>query len=119
MTTTEPKLRHRFLEIESPKAKDNTIEFAFSSETPVQRMYGNEVLSHDENHVDLSRLNEGAPLLFNHQPDVVLGVVERAWLEGKKGRAIIRWGKSAKAKEFRDYVEGVILRGVSVVYQIN
>ena len=49
MTTTEPKLRHRFLEIESPKAKDNTIEFAFSSETPVQRMYGNEVLSHDEN----------------------------------------------------------------------
>ena len=89
MTTTEPKLRHRFLEIESPKAKDNTIEFAFSSETPVQRMYGNEVLSHDENHVDLSRLNEGAPLLFNHQPDVVLGVVERAWLEGKKGRAIM------------------------------
>ncbi len=119
MTTTEPKLRHRFLEIESPKAKDNTIEFAFSSETPVQRMYGNEVLSHDKNHVDLSRLNEGAPLLFNHQPDVVLGVVERAWLEGKKGRAVIKWGNSAKAKEIRTDVEDGVLRGVSVGYQVN
>jgi len=119
MTTTEPKLRHRFLEIESPKAKDNTIEFAFSSETPVQRMYGNEVLSHDENHVDLSRLNAGAPLLFNHQPDVVLGVVQKAWIEDQRGRAIIKWGKSAKAQEIREDVEGGILRGVSVGYQIN
>ena len=119
MTTTEPKLRHRFLEIESPKATDNTIEFAFSSETPVQRMYGNEVLSHDENHVDLTRLNAGAPLLFNHQPDVVLGVVERAWIENQRGRAVIKWGNSAKAQEIREDVEGGILRGVSVGYQVN
>jgi hypothetical protein len=39
---------------------------------------------------DLSRLNDGAPLLFNHDPDRVIGVVERAYIDGDKSRGYAR-----------------------------
>ena len=42
------------------------------------------------------RLNDGAPFLFNHNPDKVLGVVERAYLDEDKKRAYakIRFSRS-------------------------
>ena len=45
---------------------DRTIEFPFSSEYPVARYFGEEILSHERGAADLTRLNNGAPLLFNH-----------------------------------------------------
>ena len=35
-------------------SEERTMEFSFSSEYPVQRYFGNEVLSHDRGAVDLS-----------------------------------------------------------------
>jgi hypothetical protein len=49
--------------------EERTIEFPFASEAPVERYFGMEVLSMDESAMDLSRLNDGAPLLFQHDPD--------------------------------------------------
>jgi hypothetical protein len=60
--------------------EERSYEFPFSSEYPVMRYFGNEVLSHEMDAANLSRLNDGAPLLFNHDPDRVVGVVERAGL---------------------------------------
>ena len=51
--------------------EDRTFEFPFSSEYPVARYFGNEILSHEPKAADLSRLNDSAPLLFNHNPDRV------------------------------------------------
>ena len=51
------------------EVEDRTYEFPFSSEYPVARYFGNEILSHEMDAADLSRLNDGAPLLFNHNPD--------------------------------------------------
>ena len=67
---------------------DRTFEFPFSSEYPVSRYFGTEVLSHDDDAPNFMRLNDGAPFLFNHNPDKVLGVVERAWHDKKKKRGI-------------------------------
>ena len=55
--------------------EERTIEFPFASEAPVERYFGMEVLSMDESAMDLSRLNDGAPLLFQHDPDKIVGVV--------------------------------------------
>jgi len=119
-TTTAIELQHRFVQIEGSKDKSDTLEFSFSSEEPVQRYFGDEVLDHDEKSVDLTRLNSGvAPLLFNHDQDIVLGVVSRAWIQDRKGRAEIRWAENPKAKEVRADVENNILRGISVGYTIN
>ena len=62
--------------------KGRTFEFPFSSEYPVERYFGKEVLKHDDTSIDFSRLNSGAaPLLWNHYPDRHIGIVERAYID--------------------------------------
>ncbi len=102
--------------------KDERVyEFAFSSEFPVARNFGMEVLSHDEGALDLARLNNSAPLLFNHDPNKVIGVVERAYVDKKKkkGYSRVRFSKNSFAEEVRQDVKDGILRNVSTGYVIN
>ena len=100
---------------------DRVMEFPFSSEYPIQRYFGKEVLSHAMDAAVLERLNAGAPLLFNHDPDRVLGVVERAWIDGvkKRGYAKVRFSRNKAAQEVLSDVRDGILRGVSFGYAID
>ena len=100
---------------------ERTIEFPFSSEFPVARYFGNEVLSHDREAADLGRLNDSAPLLFNHDPNKVVGVVERAWIDGKKKRGYVsvRFSRNSFAQEVLADVKDGVLRNVSFGYQIE
>ncbi len=100
---------------------ERSFEFPFSSEYPVARYFGNEVLSHEDEAPNLSRLNDGAPLLFNHDPNRVVGVVERAWVDGKKkrGYAKVRFSRNAFAQEVLSDVRDGILRGISFGYSID
>ena len=100
--------------------KSRTFEFPFSSEYPVKRYFGNEVLSHEEGAADLSRLNDGGAVLFNHNMDKPIGVVESAYIgEDKRGYAKIRFSRSKFASEILDDVKDGILRGISFGYSIN
>lgn len=101
--------------------EDRTLEFSFSSELPVSRWFGEEVLSHAPESVNLSRLNDGAPVLFNHEPDRVIGVVERAWIDGEKrrGMARVRFSRNEFAQQIVGDINDGILRNVSVGYQIG
>ena len=119
MPSATQELRRRFLTLDPTDADTDTFELSFSSETPVARQYGDEVLSHAAGAVDLSRLNDSAPLLFNHNPDQLLGVVDSARVVGGKGRATVRWGTSPEAAAKRQDVAIGVLRNVSVGYQIN
>lgn len=103
------------------KEDERTVEFSFSSETPVKRWFGNEVLSHDSQAVDLGRMQDGAPVLFNHDPDRVIGVVERAWIDGEKrrARALVRFSRNPFAEEVLADVRDGILRNISVGYSID
>ena len=108
--------------------EDRSVEVTFGTETPYLR-YGwdgpyNEILSFDAAHVRMDRLNSGAaPLLDNHDrwggTRSVLGVVEKAWIEGKEGRAIVRFSKNSDEAErvFEDVKDG-ILKGISVGYRV-
>jgi hypothetical protein len=81
-----------------------------------------EELSMDPAHVRLDRLNNGAPLLPDHRSwglGNVIGVVERAWLVGKEGRATIRFSKREEAQKVFDEVKDGILRNISVGYKIH
>ena len=100
---------------------ERTFEFPFSSEYPVSRYFGTEVLSHSRESPNFTRLNDGAPFLFNHNPDKVLGVVERAYLDEDKKRAYakVRFSRSEFAKQYLDDVKDGILRGISFGYSID
>jgi len=78
-------ISQRDLDVTIPEEDDRTLTLSFSSEEAVSRWYGDEILSHDDGCCSLELLNASSPLLFNHNPNDLLGVVERAWIENKRG----------------------------------
>lgn len=99
---------------------DRTATVAFSSETPVERWFGYEVLGHEPNNVRLGRLNEGGAILLNHNSHMQVGVVEKSWIdEDRKGRAIIRFSQSSLGQEIYQDVQDGIRKHVSVGYVIH
>ena len=113
------KPQFRDIEVRELNEENRTVELSFSSEEPYERYWGVEILDHSITSVNMDRLNNAAPLLFNHDRNVVIGVVEYAKIENRRGVALVRFGNSEKAKEvFSDVVDG-IMKNVSVEYQIN
>lgn len=111
--------QYRDFEVRQVNAEEKTVELSFSSEEPYERWFGIEILDHSPTSVNMERLNNSAPLLFNHDRDVVIGVVEFAKIENRRGLAVVRFGNSEKAKEvFSDVADG-IMKNVSVGYQID
>lgn len=100
--------------------EERTIELSWASETPYERNDGYEILLCDNKNCDLTRLNDAHPLLFNHNWDAHIGVIEKAWFdENKIGRAIVRFSKNQFADEkFKDVVDK-ILNKVSVGYAVE
>jgi HK97 family phage major capsid protein len=116
------ELSHRSFELNQRAINedDRTIEIAFSSEAEVERGYGTEVLDHRSASVRLDRLNNGGAFLMEHNRNDQIGVVERAWIDDdKKGRAVVKFSKSARAEEIFQDVKDNIRRLVSVGYRIH
>ncbi|MBF0342015.1 MAG: peptidase U37, partial [Magnetococcales bacterium] len=111
----------------SANAETRTVELVWSTGAAVRRRDWknepfDEVLSLDPGHVDLSRLNTGAPLLNTHwnvSLGGVIGVVERAWIDGGVGKALVRFSlREDVADIFKDVCDG-ILRNISVGYSVR
>lgn len=97
-----------------------TVELAFSSEEPYERWWGIEILDHAKKSVRLDRLKAGGPLLCDHKSSDIVGVIESVRIDADLvGRAVVRFGKSARAEEvYQDVLDG-IRRNVSVGYVIH
>lgn len=93
-------------------------EVSFSSEEPYQRYFGPEILDHSAGSVDLSRLQEIGVVLFNHDRDAVIGKIERAWIEGARGKAIIAIDDDDESERIRRKMESGTLKGTSVGYRV-
>lgn len=96
-------------------------EMAISSELPVERMFGMEILDHSPDSVDLTRLRDGRhPLLLNHNPDQQIGVLREVSLgEDKVLRTRAKFSRSALGAEVMQDVQDEIRSLVSVGYQIQ
>ncbi|HZQ01410.1 MAG TPA: phage major capsid protein [Reyranella sp.] len=97
-----------------------TVSVSFSSEEPVERFFGDEILGHQPGEVDLSFIGSGnAPVLVNHDPDRQVGVVQSATVANDRGQAVLRFGQGDAASEvFQDIVDG-IRSNVSVGYEYD
>ena len=101
-------------------AEARTVELAFSSEEPYDRWWGREILDHDYSSINLTRLQDGAPLLMDHDTRDHVGVIESVQIGADRvGRAVVRFGKSARAEEVWQDVKDGIRRNVSMGYVIN
>lgn len=97
-----------------------TVELALASETRVDRGWFTEILSCVPGAVRLARISNGGALLCDHDPVDHIGVVESVQIGADRVvRALVRFGKSARAEEiFNDVIDG-IRRHVSVGYLIH
>ncbi|EFO0063579.1 major capsid protein [Escherichia coli] len=106
-------------------------EIAFSSEQAYQRQFWDEqnqemvvldeILVHTPEAVDLSRLNNNAPLLFNHNFDNHIGVVCNARIDADNvGRALVKFSKHGTlANDIRNKVIEGTMEKISVGYDIK
>lgn len=108
-------------EIRAMEGGDNVRRFSlsFSSEEAYERWFGREILSHTEGAVDLGRLKEMGPVLFNHDRDAVVGKVLDARVENGRGVAEIEFDSDEASETIREKVLGGSLRGVSVGYKVT
>ncbi len=103
--------------------ENRTVLLAFSSETPVTRNIAgqefNEILLHGTENVSLERLNSGAALLFNHNMDDHIGIVESATIDNDHvARAFVRFSSVGLGAEKFAMVQERTLQKVSVGYSI-
>ncbi len=118
----------RLLPVATVNEAERTVELVWSQGADVTRTdwwTGKryiERLSMDTAHVDLSRMQQGAPVLNTHSRyDVrdVIGVVERAWIEGGEGRALVRFSEREDVEPIWRDIKAGILRNVSVGYVVR
>jgi HK97 family phage major capsid protein/HK97 family phage prohead protease len=114
----------RFLRLDAERATIDeaarTVTLAFASETPVDRYWGVEILDVQSRSIRQTRLKSGGAVLMDHDMRDQVGVIESVQIGADKvARAVVRFGKSARASEiFQDVVDG-IRQNVSVGYFVH
>jgi len=121
----ELPLRYRTIDLSKNSFIDEEkrlVRIGVSSEEPVERSFGMEVLSHAEGDVDMKFISSGrAPFLLDHDMSKQIGVIEEFKLDeaAKRTIAVVRFGRSALAQEvFQDVVDGIRMN-ISVGYKVN
>ena len=120
------KTNIRSLRIETVTENDseNKLVFSCASPTPYTREYEDliyrEVLEISENSIDFTRLvDQRSPLLFEHDMEKQIGVVDRAWIENEKLYVAVRFSRSKFAQEILADIKDNIRRNVSIGYIVN
>lgn len=93
-----------------------SIEASLSSETPVQRWFGPEILLHGRENVDLSRLNSA---LINHDPNQIIGRWEDVKVTNKTIRGTLYFDADPEGERAMAKVKSGSLKGISVRYGIT
>ena len=102
--------------------ENRRVRIALTSEAPVSRSFGSEILDHSEESIDTSFMGQGrSPLLLDHDMTKQIGVVENYYIDNSARRTIaeVRFGKSDLANEVFNDVKDGIRQNVSVGYNIN
>lgn len=95
-------------------------DVSLSSEEPVDRWFGREILSHDDGAVNLERAKNGLPLLANHDSyrSLPIGRLGNLRTEGGKLKATMKLSKTQAGRDAKTLVdEGH--REMSIGYNID
>jgi HK97 family phage major capsid protein/HK97 family phage prohead protease len=99
--------------------ENHTVTMAVSSETPVDRYYGQEILSHAPGAIRTGRLKQGVAMLFNHDEDQHLGRSQKYKVRDDQVLEVTsRFGPSPLAVEKEADVAADILVDVSIRYAV-
>ena len=99
--------------------EERTVELCFSTENPVERWYGFEILDHSPGAADLRRLNKGGPVLLCHDRSQQAGACVKGTArvdDDRKGRATVKFSRSQLGTDTMHDVQDEIRTQVSVRY---
>ena len=107
--------------------RSESLEYVFSlcSDAPYEREskeFGvyDEVLVISEDSVDFSRLNSGAcAFLRDHDPEKVLGVIVKAWIDGNKVKCKVKFSDREDVQAVVRDIQAGIMTCTSVGYTID
>jgi HK97 family phage major capsid protein/HK97 family phage prohead protease len=96
-----------------------TCTFPFSSDEPVEMWFGVEILSHEPGAMRSGVRQRALNLLFNHDRDDLLGVVESITLGAdRRGHCTVRFGKDERGEWAMNQAADGILINASFMYQV-
>lgn len=110
------------LQIRAIDENSRSVDISFSSESPVGRHYGTEILSHNADAVNFERINSGlAVALFNHDSSEIMGKITNAYLDEteRKCKATIIFDADEDAEKIFQKVRTGTLKGISVGYCVD
>lgn len=97
-----------------------TIRVQFSSEASVKRWFGDEILDHSPDSVDMSRIQRGAAVLLEHDTGQRVGITEGGEITSKKtGEAVVRLARTPMGDSVMAEIEDGTLRWLSVGYRVE
>lgn len=120
--STMVKRYHSFDDDRTIDEETRQVRIGVSSEEPVERDFGMEVIDHSRESMNLDFLNSGrAPLLLDHDMTKQVGVVETVEMDegARRLRAVVRFGRGEQASEVFDDVRDGIRQNISVGYRID
>lgn len=124
--TMKSNFRTMPMQVREVSEQERTVKLSFSSEKPVERFFGPEILCHDEGCVDLNRLQNVGSVLFHHGRDPVYGSLPIAKIvslsidgEKKRGEAVVSFDTDEKSDLIYQKVKSGSLKGISVGYIVN
>lgn len=100
-------------------AEARTVEIAFASDSPIEHWFGKLILDHSPSSIRLDRLQQGGPLLLDHDCAKQIGVHEAISNDGHTSRAVVRFSRSALGAEIFEDVQDGIRRGVSTGFIVH
>lgn len=107
--------------------KSESLEYIFSlcSNEPYERtskelgVY-DEVLVISDESIDFSRLNSGAcAFLKDHDPEKVLGVITKSWIEGNKLKCTVKFSEREEVQAIVKDIQQGIMTCTSIGYSIE
>lgn len=116
-----PKTNFRQLSLDAKAliSDERTIDLSVSSDQPYERWWYYEILDHSPDAVDLSRMNDGAMSLYNHNRNDYVGVIEKAWLDDGKLYNTIRFDTHELAERIVKSINNQVLKNVSIGYLVH
>lgn len=119
-------MNQAFLKRYEVDLENQSITFSCASQFPCTRydqkqdVQYEEILIIDEKSVNLDRLNNKAPLLFNHDTNKLIGVVEKAWVADQRVFVRVKLSPNDEFSKrvWADMVDGIIA-SISIGYTID
>jgi HK97 family phage major capsid protein len=116
MENSEVRMFRQYFKIDEVRQKDRTIIATLSTENPVERIEGNEVLVHEPGAIDLSRAP--LPLITSHEShtQTPIGRVDNLRIVNRQLKGDLVFGKGRRASSLWQDVQDGIARHLSVGY---